>query len=96
MADRLLTREELATKLRRSVAWTYRNLARIQRKEGFPLAVLGLYSEAAVDRWIRERSQPGITVETTVTLPPLSLDTPRDDDDSRLDDRARQLAHGRH
>lgn len=61
--DRTLTREDLAQKLKRSVAWTYRNLARLQRTRGFPQPFLrnpDRYSERAVDEWIAAESRGGL------------------------------------
>lgn len=92
MADRMLTREELAEKLRHSVAWTYKNLPRLQREHGFPRAVLGHYSERAVDHWIQASSwglAPAPEQRVTLTLEEDDSDT-----DARLAQRAKDLAQG--
>lgn len=54
MAGRVLDRPELAAKLNKSVAWTYRHLKALP---GFPPQVLpGCWYEPAVDAWLHSRS----------------------------------------
>lgn len=91
MADTLLTRDELATKLRRTVRWTYRHLPGLIRQRGFPPPCLpNTWSEAAVDAWIAQTSN--------LTGAPANDDTGRageageDPWAAALDQRAAQLA----
>lgn len=56
MPDRLLDRRGVATKLARSVMWTYRHLAELEA-QGFPREVIAdRWSDGAIDRWIAVRS----------------------------------------
>lgn len=89
--DRPLSRRELAQrKLGRTVAWTYRNLPRLIRDQGFPAPYLpNTWSEAAVDAWIRARSG--------MPLDEAGEPDHRDTDifiAEQLDDAARRIAAG--
>lgn len=87
--DTTLTREDLAEKLKVTVAWTYKHLARLQRERGFPRPFLpNKWSRTAVDLW--QLRESGMAAAAAAPAP-----GPADDDDAtsrRLAENARRVA----
>jgi predicted DNA-binding transcriptional regulator AlpA len=80
----LLTRGEVAAKLKRSMNWLNRHIRNLQTEHGFPkaLPVIGRWDGRAIDAWIQRQAGPVQTL--SIELDPATL----------LDRRAEQLAAG--
>ncbi len=84
----LLTHTEVAKRLGHTPKWLYRNLKRLQRESGFPLAipVVRRWDGAAIDRWIAAKSTPAVSGSAPLDDAAMA---------ALLDQRAAQLAQTR-
>lgn len=92
MSDpRLLTRAEVATRLRRPKAWLDRNIKRLQAEHSFPraLPLVGRWDAMAIDNWISRQNGAPATAAASVE-PASDLDQA-----ALLDQRAAEMARPR-